>query len=146
MRSTTASYRSPSAHYALAWRCFILKRRASLNTDGLVAPPIRAFPAFSSKRCNSSGRESGRPKVSERQAGESNWLEREATRSSATRATIESHTRIAAAKQKSLPQATSASMDSGGADCLEAQAHWPCGHARGLNGKMPARTQRSVGS
>ena len=74
--------------------------------------------------------------VSERQAGESNWLEREATRSSATRATIESRTRIAAAKQKSLPQATSASMGSGGADCLEAQAHWPCGHARGLNGKM----------
>ena len=32
---------------ALAWRCFILKRRASLNTDGLVAPPIRAFPVFS---------------------------------------------------------------------------------------------------
>lgn len=86
--------------------------------------------------------------VSERQAGESNWLEREATRSSATRATIESQVgrQIAAAKQKSLPQATSASMGSGGADCLEAQAHWPCGHARGLNGKMPARTQRSVGS
>ena len=58
------------------------------------------------------------------------------TRSSATRATIEGRARIAAAKQKSLPQATSASMGSDGADCLEAQAHWPCGHARGLNGKM----------
>lgn len=39
--------------------------------------------------------------VSERQAGESNWLEREATRSSATRATIENQVgrQIAAAKQ-----------------------------------------------
>ena len=74
--------------------------------------------------------------VSERQAGESNWFEREATHSGATRATIESRARIAAAKQKSLPQATSASMGSGGADCLEARAHWPCGHVRGLNGKM----------
>ena len=72
--------------------------------------------------------------------------EGEATRSSGTRATIEGRARIAAAKQNSLPQATSASMGSGGADCLEAQAHWPCGHARGLNGKMPVRTQRSVGS
>lgn len=83
--------------------------------------------------------------VSERQAGESNWLEREATRSSATRATIESRANCRS-KTKSLPQATSASMGSGGADYLEAQAHWPCGHARELNGKMPARTQRSVGS
>ena len=58
--------------------------------------------------------------------------------------------RLRAARESSqqskrpLPQATSASMGSGEADCLEAQAHWPCGHARGPNGKMPARTQRSV--
>ncbi|WP_294378326.1 hypothetical protein [uncultured Slackia sp.] len=60
----------------------VLFTKAETKTGSLVAPPIRAFPAFSSKQRNSSGRESGQPKVSERQAGECSSGTRKATRTS----------------------------------------------------------------